>query len=419
MDNQSPKVINGCPTCGHPWSEQSDTCSECGTPLPTGQADLPAASGHLALALEQPEAKAPEVPPISVEQVSVRVPRWSWKRLLPGVLATLLLACLGLVSRYMFLNTAPGALESLVLEGHRLKVYALAYTPDGRWLISSGGSRDPGGDHGIKVWQANTGQLAQVLEGHTAAVRALAVSPDGNWLASAGLDGYLRLWSTQNWKPVQTLDTGKVPLYTAAFSPDGIWLVWAGDDRSIRRWHTRDRRTAPALAGHNNSLITLAFSPDGNFLASAGEDRTIRMWDTRTWKTTYTLNDPQEAVWSLAFSPDNQKLASGGEGSELWVWDLATRKPHKRLLSDEGGRDRGVRAIAFSPDGSRLATGNFDGSVKVWETTAYRLILSYQENRNRVYAVAFSPNGRWLAAGGGNEWGAVDYAIRLWPLGLP
>lgn len=429
-----------CKTCGHGWSGEPPNCPECGTPRPDPPIEVlaPVASEPTALTVlpnvtptalplagqdtgkienppdQSPPAESPTIPPAPNLATNRR------KRLLLWPIATLILALVGAIAWLL-----PGNLPnesppiSLTLEGHRIKVYALAYTPDSHWLISAGGSRDGDGDHRIKVWEASTGSLSHIMEGHTAAVRAVAISPDGTRLASAGLDGRLILWNTASWQPYQTLETGKIPLYTAAFSPDGRWLVWAGNDQRIRRWDIQGQRVEPALEGHTNSLISLAFSPDGRWLASAGEDRTIRLWNTTTWQTAAVLKDHREAVWSLAFSPDGRWLASAGEGPELRVWNLTTRQPQYRLPSDQGERDRGVRSVAFSPNSQRLVAGNFDGSVKVWETQEFKLLLSYQEHRNRIYTVAYSPNGKWLAAAGGNEWGAVDYAIRLWPVENP
>jgi WD40 repeat protein len=37
-----------------------------------------------------------------------------------------------------------------------------------------------------------------MLTGHTGRVRAVAVSPDGSWLVSTGDDGTARIWSSNS-----------------------------------------------------------------------------------------------------------------------------------------------------------------------------------------------------------------------------
>jgi tetratricopeptide (TPR) repeat protein len=74
------------------------------------------------------------------------------------------------------------------LKGHTDRADRVAFSPDGRRLIS--GSHD----HTIKVWDVATGQELQTLRGHTGATWGVAFSPDGQWLASASQDRTVRLW---------------------------------------------------------------------------------------------------------------------------------------------------------------------------------------------------------------------------------
>jgi WD40 repeat protein len=63
---------------------------------------------------------------------------------------------------------------------------AVAWSPDGRWIASSGFSI------GIHVWDATTGERLAEDRGHKGLVSALGWSPDGTAIASGGRDGYVR-----------------------------------------------------------------------------------------------------------------------------------------------------------------------------------------------------------------------------------
>ena len=68
------------------------------------------------------------------------------------------------------------------------EVYALAWSPDGKWLASGGD------DKTVHVWNASTGQTLVLFKGHTDVIWSVAWSPDGKELASSSQDGTVRIW---------------------------------------------------------------------------------------------------------------------------------------------------------------------------------------------------------------------------------
>jgi WD40 repeat protein len=66
----------------------------------------------------------------------------------------------------------------------------VAFTPDGRRLVSTGW----GSDHSVRVWGLDTGKQRARFEGHTGSALCVAVTPDGKRALSAGTDATLRLW---------------------------------------------------------------------------------------------------------------------------------------------------------------------------------------------------------------------------------
>ena len=75
------------------------------------------------------------------------------------------------------------------MQGHTDNVHSLAFSPDGKLLVS--GSQDGT----VKLWDAVKGQEIATLGQHEGPVNAVAFSPDGQVVASAGYDKKVSLWA--------------------------------------------------------------------------------------------------------------------------------------------------------------------------------------------------------------------------------
>lgn len=73
-------------------------------------------------------------------------------------------------------------------------VLAMAISPDGRTLASTGESTAGGGKGTVLLWNLQAGTVSSRLEGHSHAVNNLEYSADGGVLASGAYDNSLILW---------------------------------------------------------------------------------------------------------------------------------------------------------------------------------------------------------------------------------
>jgi len=348
---------------------------------------------------------------------------------------------------------------------HRQPITAVAYSPDGSLLASSGW------DEVIHLWDANTGQsIRELTEPRRTINLAIAFSPDGTKLASTGETGNVRLWDVKSGRKLMDAKGHKDRAFGLAFAPDGQLFASAGQDGKVRLWDAKTgaqlRTFSPGVVSQENSH-PLTFSPDSRTLA-AGLGGTIWLWDIKTGEQCLAIPKAHgRAVISLAFL-DKDTLVSGGfryvaagtvdgqaslrgvgelrfwdaatgkklrdlteDGSdqdgcglavsrkgeflaisfrdEIWLWDLRAQKLLRRLTDYHHPFSQGAHDLMFSPDGKRLAAVMGDNVIHIWDTASGHRVLDYpQAHRTALRSVAYSPDGRQAATAG------QDGVGRLW-----
>lgn len=114
----------------------------------------------------------------------------------------------------------------------------VAISPDGTRIAAGGDGNVYARQFPIKVWDLSKNQAETTLHGHAAPLAVLAFSPDGKTLLSGDKDGDLRQWNTTNWQQLGDAPVAGVPsVITAAYSPDGKSVLAAYQDGGMRLWN--------------------------------------------------------------------------------------------------------------------------------------------------------------------------------------
>jgi WD domain, G-beta repeat len=201
-------------------------------------------------------------------------------------------------------------------EGHSDIVRAAVLSHD-EYLATGGGNGE------LWIW-TDRGPFAK-FAGHTGRVKSIAFSPDGRFLVSGGDEKVVRVWNIADTALLKTLAGHEGPLECVAFSPDGKLLASSSNDGTVRLWRADTWTLHYVLEGHRIEVDCVAFSPDGKLVASGGKDHTLRLWEPQSGKQLAIVPAHESRIESLAFSPDGEYLATGGSGDDptIKIWEVA------------------------------------------------------------------------------------------------
>lgn len=87
-------------------------------------------------------------------------------------------------------------------------------------------------DTTVKFWNVETGQVVQTLTGHTQRIYALAFTADGRTLLTGSLDGTARLWDWQSGRELRRY-VGQGAIGSAIFSPDEQSVLIGSSDGKV------------------------------------------------------------------------------------------------------------------------------------------------------------------------------------------
>ena len=207
-------------------------------------------------------------------------------------------------------------------------IRALLYSADDRYLAALIDPQ-PANRVGIKIWNAETGQLVQECRVESKRLSAIAFHPlDSTKLITVGLEGKVRFWNTRTGQVDRTIETDITPAsadshFSLAFSPDGQGLALAGGGE-LQLWNVASGSCLHKVDLPGGSGGQVRFLPGGEVLVSgSGNERRgfTTLWDRQTFAKLHSIPSHNRAVHALAASTGDALVATGGEDNTLLLWD--------------------------------------------------------------------------------------------------
>jgi WD40 repeat protein/tRNA A-37 threonylcarbamoyl transferase component Bud32 len=289
------------------------------------------------------------------------------------------------------------------------KASTATFSPDGKWLAIGGG------DGKTLLREIATG-ISRALPGNGHAVVAVAFSADSERLAVVGGDSIVRLHPVKAIRPhivgrhseeptagllnerTHFIGLSDIKNYYAdpvtamAPTPGGSHVLSAGRRDNHVRLSGMENETSTKVKAHSGGMTAAYVHPQGSRLITAGGEGTIALWD-ESGRLLQRLSGAQQTVKVVTLTDQGTWVAAGDTAGGLWLWEVATGKGRNL-----GYHEKSILTLAFSPDGRYLASGGSEGELRLWEV-ATGVGHTIYRHRAEVVVVGFSPDGSHLATG--------------------
>jgi hypothetical protein len=323
-------------------------------------------------------------------------------------------------------------------------VTALAFTPDGRSLVSVSTDRT------VRLWEVASGRQVRELAGHRWRCDVVAVTPDGRAVLSGGADGCIRVQDQRGNElrrilldgPPEQQDKPVHHVVALGVTPDGksaaTWSYAQNGGHCV--FHVWDLATCEASVNRTDTGLVAdypQFSPDarlalknvyekrvagpapvagagGRLLPGVGPPGMpvlvgVRLCEVATGREVLRLRYPDEAGGPRAFTPDGRMLVVVTRREErtgdsfrhqdtVHVWELATGK-ERQTISLGPSLVHWFQHVACAADGRTLAAALNDGMIQLWDLNTGRERPFRAEATTEENCLTFSPDGRLLATG--------------------
>jgi WD40 repeat protein len=256
------------------------------------------------------------------------------------------------------------------LRGHTAPVTGLAWSNDGRWLVTTSKDKD------ARIWDLNASDPSRqpkILKGHTGSVWMpclVETQGKGSWLVTPSGDGTARIWSFPDGKPAAFIivpsEPGVLhhgsPVRRAVMDSDARWIVTAGAAGHAILW---DRVTGQKLltVHHEQPVRDVAFKPGSSLFATASADNTAEVWDAAKFKGIVSLKGHTAPVFSARFTPYGPGVVTVSWDRTARLWNYETKK----CVAVLRGHSDALWSVEFSPSGTNFTTTSNDGTARLWE----------------------------------------------------
>lgn len=275
--------------------------------------------------------------------------------------------------------------------GHSSEVTRILFSPDGRSLFSSGG------DGQIIMWNTENGDIIRLFEGHRSGVESLDISLDGLKLVSVDRDSRALVWDVSNGAILQDFVSATTQIQAAVFSQESDKVLLA-ENNTLNMYNLRSGALERALPQDRfENLARLATNADRTILAAVADSTTLILIDISSGREISQLTISDTPITRLMFIENPDRIVAASADGRLRVWEIDSG-----LLQLTLEADASIEDLSLSPDALQIAGAVANGTLRIWDLTRAEETQRFLGQGRFVGSVAYHPNNQIIFSASGN-----------------
>lgn len=220
-------------------------------------------------------------------------------------------------------------------------------------------------DHGVILWDGESGEQLYTMIGHTSAVRGARLLADGK--------------------------------HAVTYAD--------GNDHTVRIWNLADASCVRELKGHEDEIRALAVSGDGIYSLTSSSDGEIRLWENETGKCLRVYKEFSKHCTELRFFRDNTRFVAANIEGAMKIFAVSSDESVATYMIP--GAYAGLLAADVSDDGKLVASGDNQGQIRIWELESGRCVRTIYIRKGDTDVVRFSKDSKLIACT------SIDRCVRI------
>ncbi|XP_050682207.1 pre-mRNA 3' end processing protein WDR33 [Leptidea sinapis] len=289
----------------------------------------------------------------------------------------------------------------------RCPIFAVAWTPEGRRLITGASSGE------FTLWNGLTFNFETILQAHDSPVRSMVWSHGEGWMVTGDHSGFVKYWQS-NMNNVKMYQAHKEAVRGISFSPSDSKIVTCSDDGTLRIFDFYRCQEERILRGHGADVKCVQWHPTKALIVSGSKDnqQPIKLWDPKSGTALATLHAHKSTVMDLKWNDNGNWLITASRDHLLKLFDI--RKLGTELQIFRGHKKEASSVVWHPTHEGLFCSGGSDGAILFWNVGTDKEVGCIEgAHESLVWTMAWHPLGHILCSG------SNDHTSKFWTRNRP